>query len=110
MKGKSKQEWLEKGYQMVSQNGFTNVNVESIARSLNKNKSSFYYYFGDWTGFEEALLQYHLQLAKEFAADASKCQSIIPDMIDLFRDSQSGYLFSQTTSHQSSQTRLQKVF
>ena len=40
---------------MVSENSFTNVNVESIARVINKNKSSFYYYFGDWAGFEDDL-------------------------------------------------------
>ena len=84
MKGKNKQEWIEHGYQMVSEKSFTNVNVESLARVIKKNKSSFYYYFGDWSGFENALLEHHLKLAKQFAIDTDECQSIIPDLVDLF--------------------------
>ena len=84
MKGKSKQEWIEKGYQLVSENGFSKVNVELMARLLNKNKSSFYYYFGDGEGFEEALLAHHLKLANQFAADVSACQNILPDLLELF--------------------------
>ena len=84
MKGKSKQEWIEKGYEMLATDGFSHVNVESIARSLQKNKSSFYYYFGDWEGFEEDLLNYHLHLAKDFAKSVEKCESVIPDIANLF--------------------------
>ena len=84
MKGKSKQEWINKGYEMISEHGFSKVNVEAIARVMNKSKSSFYHYFGDWEGFEDDLLEYHLTLAKAFAIDVSKCENIIPDMLNLF--------------------------
>lgn len=93
MKGKNKIEWIEKGYQMIADDGFTHVNVEALARTLNKNKSSFYYYFGDWSGFEDALLEYHLQLSVEFAASANNCQSIIPDMINLFLEHKTDIFF-----------------
>ena len=69
---------------MASANGFSSLSVESIGRAINKNKSSFYHYFGDWAVFEEALLEHHLHLSKQFALDANQCQNIIPDMVDLF--------------------------
>jgi hypothetical protein len=84
MKGKNRQEWLDKGYQMISESDFTSVNIESIARVINKNKSSFYHYFGDWTGFEVALLEHHIESAKRFAFDVKNCKDIIPDMMDVF--------------------------
>lgn len=69
---------------MVSEHGFSKVNVEAIARIMNKSKSSFYHYFGDWEGFEDDLLAHHLTLAKEFANEVKNCESIIPDMLNLF--------------------------
>ena len=93
MKGKNRQIWLEKGYQMISEKGFTKVNVESIARTINKNKSSFYYYFGDWEGFEESLLEYHLSLAEEFAVKINNCANIIPDMLEVFLDYKTDIFF-----------------
>lgn len=93
MKGKNKQDWLEKGYQMISENGFTKANVESIARIVNKNKSSFYHYFGDWEGFEEALLAYHLSLAEEFALKINQCENIMPDMVNVFIDHKADIFF-----------------
>ena len=74
MKGKSKQAWIEQGYQMASANGFNSLSVEAIGRAINKNKSSFYHYFGDWAIFEDALLEHHLHLSKQFARDANQCQ------------------------------------
>ncbi|MEL7252228.1 MAG: TetR/AcrR family transcriptional regulator [Bacteroidota bacterium] len=84
MKGKKRQEWIEQGYQVAATEGFSSLSIESISRAINKNKSSFYHYFGDWDGFEDALLAYHLELSREFAREANQCQNIIPDMLDLF--------------------------
>jgi AcrR family transcriptional regulator len=84
MKEKSKQAWIKQGYEMISEHGFSKVNVEAIARVMNKSKSSFYHYFGDWEGFEKDVLEYHLKRAKAFAIEANKCESIIPGMLNLF--------------------------
>jgi AcrR family transcriptional regulator len=110
MKGKKKQEWVEKGYQMISDHGFTNVNVESIARLLNKNKSSFYYYFGNWDVFEEALLEYHLDLAKQFAEEVARCQSIIPDMVHLFIRHQTDIFFHKQLRINRTKPHFKKCF
>lgn len=84
MKSKNRQIWLENGYQMISKTGFAKVNVEPIARTINKNKSSFYHYFGVWEGFNEYLLEYHLYEAEKFALKINNCKNIIPDMVDVF--------------------------
>ncbi len=110
MKGKNKQIWLEKGYQMISENGFTKVNVESIARAVNKNKSSFYYYFGDWEGFEDSLLEYHLSLAEEFALEIRNCQSIIPGMVDIFLDYKTDIFFHKQLRINRDKPQFKKCF
>ena len=110
MKGKSKQIWLEKGYGMISQKGFTNVNVESIARTINKNKSSFYHYFGDWDGYEESLLTYHLNLAEEFALKLNGCQHIIPDMVDIFLEHKTDIFFHKQLRINRDRPHFKKCF
>ncbi|NRB47931.1 MAG: TetR/AcrR family transcriptional regulator [Saprospiraceae bacterium] len=93
MKNKGKHQWIEKGYEAISEVGFTHVNIEFLARALNKNKSSFYYYFGDWDGFEEELLAHHYISGQVFAAEADSCKRIIPDMINLFLSNKNHIFF-----------------
>ena len=93
MKGKNKQAWINQGYQKVSEDGFNSINIESIARQINKNKSSFNHYFGDLEVIEETQLAHHQTLAKQFALDTAKCRNIVPDMIDLFVDHQVDIFF-----------------
>lgn len=84
MKGQKKLEWIEEGYRVVAEEGFNNLNIESIARSIDKNKSSFYHYFGDLDWFKSELLSYHLDRAKEFAEAINACKDIRPGIIEVF--------------------------
>lgn len=84
LKGKNKIEWIEKGCHMVAEHGFASVNIESISRAMNKSKSSFYNYFGDWEVFEELLLEHHFSEAKALANEAKTLKNITPDLIILF--------------------------
>ena len=81
MKGKNKQIWIDQGYQIVAENGFGTINIESMASAINFNKSSFYYYFGDIDTFESELLDSHIIRAKAFAKKADQCQNILNSMI-----------------------------
>lgn len=81
MKVKNKQKWIEEGYHMVALTGWHSLNIESIARTLNKSKSSFYYYFGDKEIFEEVLLEWHLYRIKEFNKKIRLCKNIRPDFV-----------------------------
>jgi AcrR family transcriptional regulator len=110
MAGKNKQQWIEKGYQIVSENGFTNINIEFIARVLHKNKSSFYHYFGDSIGFEEALLAHHLMLAKQFALEVKNCPQIIPGLIDIFLEHKIDIFFHKNLRIHREKSHYKKCF
>ena len=78
------QEWIEKSYLQVAEHGFGSLTVHSISRIVGKSKSSFYHYFGDLELFKQDLLDYHLERAKSFANEISKCEAIDPDFIHVF--------------------------
>ena len=93
MKSEKELQWLEVGYQMVALNGFNSLNIESIARKLNKNKSSFYHYFGDLELFEAELLEMHTQKAIPFAEELKACEKIKPDAMNVFVEHKMDLLF-----------------
>jgi AcrR family transcriptional regulator len=86
-------QWIEEGYNIISQDGINCINIESIARRINKNKSSFYHYFGDVDFFEAELLKFHIHKAGQFAELAKKCKSIKPDLLNLFIEHKTDLLF-----------------
>lgn len=110
MKNKGKYLWVEKGYELVSEVGFTKINIEFLSRELNKNKSSFYYYFGDWDGFEEELLAQHIAFGKLFEQEAKGCKRIIPDMIDLFLRSKTDIFFHKQLRINRQNARFKQCF
>jgi AcrR family transcriptional regulator len=59
--------WIEKGYQTFALEGPQGLKVERLAKSIGKNKSSFYHHFADWEVFTNFLLEHHLQQAKVLA-------------------------------------------
>jgi len=93
MKGQKKLEWIKEGYRMVSEQGFASLSIESIARAIGKNKSSFYHYFGDAELFETELLEHHLKCADEFTHQAGQCNNIRPDLVNLFVAHQTDLFF-----------------
>ena len=93
MKGQKKLEWIAEGYRVVSLEGFGSLNVESIGRAIQKNKSSFYHYFGDMEIFEAELLDYHLERSRTFADEIAACEQILPGMVDIFLAYQTDVLF-----------------
>ena len=110
MKVSSRQIWLEKGYEMISEHGFIKVKVETISKAIGKNKSSFYHYFGDWEGYEEALLNYHLSLTEIFAAKLSKCEEIIPGMINIFLEHKTDIFFHKQLRINRAKPNFKKCF
>jgi AcrR family transcriptional regulator len=85
--------WIEEGYQMVARNGIKGINIEAIARSIQKNKSSFYHYFGDLEIFEAALLDFHVQQAENLAEQIYACDRIRPDVLKVFLDNKIDLFF-----------------
>jgi len=93
MNNQKKQAWIKEGYQMVADRGFTTINIQSIAFTLKKSKSSFYHYFGDKAIFEAELLNYHLERVEEFSQEVTKCKSIRPDYLNLLLAYKTDFLF-----------------
>jgi len=48
--------WIENGYKAFAYEGPTSFKVERLAKATNKNKSSFYHFFGDMEVFTNKLL------------------------------------------------------
>lgn len=93
MSNDKEQQWLAEGYRLFAQSGAAALNIQQIARNINKNKSSFYHYFGDMESFIPALLQYHIEQASIFADDIKACTTIKPDLIELFVEHKNDLLF-----------------
>jgi len=85
--------WIEEGYNRIAYNGIKSINIESIAKGINKNKSSFYHYFGDVENFEAELLKFHINKVEQFAENAKGCKSIKPDLLRLFIDYKTDFFF-----------------
>ena len=77
----------------MAKDGINSINIESISRRVNKNKSSFYHYFGDLGSFESELLNYHIQQAEAFSKKITECEKIKPDVIKVFIEYKTDLLF-----------------
>ena len=51
--------WIKTGYQLFGEIGLEALNVEKLSNLVGLNRSSFYHYFKDLMGYEEALFAYH---------------------------------------------------
>ena len=86
MQERKKQEWIEKGYVLVAENGFRELTVNNICRLLAKSKSSFYHYFGEIEGLKDELVAYHLERAHGFAKKIEDCKNVHPDLVEVLMD------------------------
>ncbi|MEM6725564.1 MAG: TetR/AcrR family transcriptional regulator [Bacteroidota bacterium] len=110
MNSKKKQVWLETGYQLVAEKGFENLNIGVLARTMDKNKSSFYHYYGDWEGFEEALLAYHLELAIPFSKKVRDCEDVVPGLINVFLEHKTDLFFHKQLRINRSKPHIKRCY
>lgn len=87
--------WLEAGYQLFALQGPGALQVEPLARRLNRSKSSFYHHFGDLAVFQDALLEMHLTQSRLLARRESECANLDPDLIRLLLEFRTDLLFSR---------------
>ena len=93
MGNKRKQEWIIVGYNLIAKQGFEKVGVELISRAMEKSKSSFYNYFGDFENYTEELLSFHLSRNKIFIEKVSMIENLRPDFIKLVLEFKYDILF-----------------
>jgi AcrR family transcriptional regulator len=54
----TKNNWIELGYKLFSEKGIAGIVVESMAKKLEVNKSSFYWHFSTKKAFVDAIIDY----------------------------------------------------
>jgi AcrR family transcriptional regulator len=92
MKQKEK-DWVVSGYQSFAEHGPESINVEGLAKKLNRSKSSFYHYFPEREDFLRAILELHLRRTKEVAQKERACKNIDPELLDVLIAHQEDVLF-----------------
>lgn len=89
----SKKSWIELGYELFSEEGHEGLQVERLARILNKNKSGYYHYFGDRDVFFNALMAEHLERAHAYAEQIKLIKDFDPEYIQLMVKNKVSVLF-----------------
>jgi AcrR family transcriptional regulator len=79
-KGSAK--WVETGYNLLAINGPEGVHIETIARTLEANKSSFYHFFGTLEIFYDELMLHHHNKIDIALNDCQDSQSLDPDYLN----------------------------
>lgn len=69
------QTWIVAGYQTFAFEGPQALRIEKLAKTVQKNKSSFYHFFSDLDVFIKKLLDFHLAQAKVMSDKESKAQN-----------------------------------
>lgn len=67
--------WVEAGYRTFAFEGPQALRIEKLAKTVQKNKSSFYHFFSDMEVFTERLLDFHLLQAKVMSDKESNAQN-----------------------------------
>jgi len=80
---RSKYIWIQAGYSLFAREGKTALNVDKIAKIINKSRSSFYHNFFNLEVFEEELFEYHFQQTKIFFKEGKKIDTLMPEYVQL---------------------------
>ncbi|MBI1316827.1 TetR family transcriptional regulator [bacterium] len=71
-----RQPWIEEAYVRFARGGPSAVQIEPLARSVGKSKSSFYHLFADGEGLTAALLNHHRDQSKILALKEAQCTEV----------------------------------
>ena len=95
MKYNTEQPWIDAGYEIFAKDGPAGLKVEHLAKKVGISKSSFYHLFVDMEIFQEKLLEYHLEQARNMAEQSKNCKAIVPDILNLFLENKKALLFNR---------------
>jgi AcrR family transcriptional regulator len=94
------QQWIEAGYELFAHEGPEGIQVEKLARILGRNKSGFYYHFGDRELFLSELIQYHYNIISQFCSEVARCRYFDPDYLEmLIKYKTSAFVQKQFRNH-----------
>lgn len=95
MKGDKKRIWVEAAYHRFAAHGEAGLTVEAIARDLNRNKSSFYHYFGELQVLKADMLQWHLEASKKVGEEMAVAEKLDPDVLKIILNYKMNFLFQK---------------
>lgn len=85
-KSKSYYTWIYVGYELFAREGPEGIQVERLARILDRNKSGFYHYFGNLNTYFEHLMEHHLQQTDRLVDSIRSIHQLIPGFVQLLVD------------------------
>lgn len=77
------QTWMDAGYTIFSLEGPSSIQIERLARYLNKNKSGFYYFFKDREFFLECLMKEHVGRLNSITSQIREVRHFDPEYFEL---------------------------
>ncbi|OOG76545.1 TetR/AcrR family transcriptional regulator [Algoriphagus sp. A40] len=89
----SYQIWMDAGYAIFSEEGPSGIQVERLARDLDKNKSGFYHFFGDKEAFFELLMKEHLGRLDLLSYQIRRIKDFDPEYIQFLMENRETVLF-----------------
>lgn len=90
---KSKQKWIDAGYDLFCEEGHEGIQIERLSRITGLNKSGFYHYFGDFDQYFEALMNEHVRMVDQMAEILPKLESYDPEFLKLIVANKSTFCF-----------------
>ncbi len=78
---KTKQIWIEKGYEHFALFGPENLSINKLSRELGSPRASFYHHFGDIENFIDELLDMQWKINQQFClVGTHECKKYLPDL------------------------------
>lgn len=93
MKGEKRQIWIEAAYRRFASQGDAGLTVEAIARDLQRNKSSFYHYFGELQVLKSDMFRYHLEVSEQVGKQIVEAETLDPEVLNIILDHSVNFLF-----------------
>lgn len=81
--GKTRNQWVETGFELFAHEGHEGLQVERLARILNRNKSGFYHYFGTMENYIGALMRHLTKQADIVVTETRKANEFDPGFLNV---------------------------
>ncbi len=108
---KTRQLWIEKGYEHFGLYGPEMLSIKKIAKELSIARTSFNYHFKSKDEFIDDLLSHHHELHSQFIeAGKMHCKKYIPDLHQLLLAFPDGLRFHKQLFNHSHISKYQEVF
>ena len=108
---KTRQLWIEKGYEHFGLYGPEMLSIKKIAKELSIARTSFNYHFKGKDEFIDDLLSHHRELHSQFVeAGKMHCKKYVPDLHQLLLAFPDGLRFHKQLFNHSHISKYQEVF